>query len=745
MPPTRTPLSDEDLLAILAAERRQSVGFDEDADLTAQRQTALNYFKGEMPDLPALPKRSKVVSSDVADAIETALPDLIEIFTGGDDVLSFNPQGPEDEKAAEQETDYVRHVVFQQNPGFLVLYSMIKDALLSKLGVVKWWWDAWDGERSEDFAGQGLDAVAMAAQGGAEIRKLRRDDDGAGDGAGAPVDLAMLASLPPTATFAFTAVRPGGRLCIAAVPPEDFTAARDARLNIGEATYCAVRMRPRVQELIAWGLDAEAVRELPAYGTRDDGAVSQARDTVSEQSNASGGSSAAADSQGDLRQVEVVEHYIRLADDDGALQVWRCITGAAETKLLLKEKASRIQYAVVAPYIQTHRLYGPSVADKLLEVQRIKTALMRMFLDSGFFALNQRMQVVESKASEHTLSDLMRNEPMVPVRVKGEGAVTPLMAGGLAFDAPAALEYFSTVGEQRTGIVRNAQGLNPDTLHETATGAVALMGAAQKRLRLIARVLAETGLKDLFVGVHATLREHATRADTVRLRGAWVEIDPTAWGERADMSCEVGLGAAGREHDIAAMQAILPVVERLVQSQGGLNGPLIGAQNLYALLLRLFEKLGFKGAERYLTDPASPPVGPDGPGQTPQPGAPGAGPPGGAGGGPPAAAPPIPPELVKAQAEAQLAQARLAGDIQLQRERLAAETETARLSAASTLTFQREKLQAELALQARQAEAELALRREELQAEAAMKAAQIANRIPTAPTLPAVQMGGDPG
>src|SRR5215472_7248145 len=109
--------SDSELLRIVGEERKRSVGFDQDAFLTGDRQRALNYFKGEMPDIPALANRSRAVSTDIADAVETVLPDLIEIFTGGDDSAAFTPQNPQDEGAAQQETDYVNHVVFHENDG----------------------------------------------------------------------------------------------------------------------------------------------------------------------------------------------------------------------------------------------------------------------------------------------------------------------------------------------------------------------------------------------------------------------------------------------------------------------------------------------------------------------------------------------------------------------------------------------------------------------------------------------------
>ena len=122
-----------DLKALLSAERTARTA----SKLSDERASALSYYMGDMSkDMPAPEGRSKAVSFDVADTIEGLMAPLMDIFAGGEEVVQFAPVGPEDVAAAEQETDYVNHVFMQQNPGFLVLYSFIKDALLSKVGVV---------------------------------------------------------------------------------------------------------------------------------------------------------------------------------------------------------------------------------------------------------------------------------------------------------------------------------------------------------------------------------------------------------------------------------------------------------------------------------------------------------------------------------------------------------------------------------------------------------------------------------
>jgi hypothetical protein len=164
-------MSAGDLKALLAAERYDALSAMAASKLSDERASALNYYMGNMSkDMPAPDGRSKAISSDVADTIEGLMPPLMEIFASGDEVVQFAPVGPEDVAAAEQETDYVNHVFMQQNPGFLVLYSFIKDALLSKVGVVKVWWECRDEVERETYLDQPDDAFALiVSQPGVEI------------------------------------------------------------------------------------------------------------------------------------------------------------------------------------------------------------------------------------------------------------------------------------------------------------------------------------------------------------------------------------------------------------------------------------------------------------------------------------------------------------------------------------------------------------------------------------------------
>jgi len=678
----REELSDEeksDLLGDVLAECARSIGFDtsNSGELTEQRERALNYVKGEMPDLVMqLKGRSKVVSTDVADAIETAMPDLIDIFTGSDDVVVFEPVAEDDIEAAQQETDYLNYVLFQRNSGWMVLYTAFKDALTCKTGVFSW---RWDGE---------FEPPAEMQTGKSAMEMLKAGMEGVVSDVttGEPDDMGQ-----PTFNYEFTPKNAKGRMIIEAIASEDLAVAPDTK-SLATATYCCVRSHPRAQELLALGFDPDVIDALPAWTENGTAAEAQARDTVAESQMVGGTTS-------DMRQVEIYRHYIRKYHaDEKEWCLYQVTTGGrGYTNTLIDiEEVSRIQLAAITPFINPHRFYGDSIADKLMEIQKIKSSLMRMTLDNGYFALNQRFEVAENGMNENTLDDLLNNEPGMPVRVRSAGTINAISAGGLNYDPLSHLEYFSTVAEQRTGIVRNAQGLNPDTLHDTKGGLQILANAAQKRLRMIARTFAETGYKDFLLGLHASLREvGASVSQTVRLRGKqFVSVDPSTWRQRDDMTIAVGVGAGGREHDMIVGQQLGMIQEKLIMADQSPDGPLLNKEKVYNAAIFAIKSLGVKSPELYVADPKE--------FQPPSP-------------------PPPDPKVLEGQAKLQLEQQRLqqdaakaASQAQYDQAKLQQEYDLRMADIEAKYSFERDKLAAEIELNSSQFEAELAFKREQV-------------------------------
>ena len=575
-----TPIDDQEWLAICSAELDQSIGFGGyGQELQKQRTDALNFAKGEM-GLPKLTNRSQVKDTAMVDAIETLIPDLMEIFTGGDDIATFQPENKDDIDTAKQETRAIVHTVMEQNDGFNAIYDYCKDALLLKTGLFKVYWGDEKTESKQILEDVEPDAVLAFVGKDVEV-DIKKGPD------------------PETGLMSFEIIehRDDSRAMIETVAPEDFTVGADT-IMIKDATYCAMKAKRRAQDLIADGFDPEKVDKLSEADSNDSDAEDEARDTV-ELDNDEADNPALAR----MRMVEIHEHYVRVdPEGTGKLTLYQVVTDASEDVLLSAEEVDTIPFAAGTPYRNPHKFYGTSIADKMMEIQKINTALQRMLLDSGYFALNQRHEIDMTGATENTLKDYKNNIPGSSIRVKRVNTINPVGSTGLTFDAVQAIESMAVIAEQRTGIVRNAQGLNPDTLHDTARGAQILMNASQKRMRLIARLLAH-GIKDMYLLVHDLMRGNG-KESTMRLTGDFIPVDPSKWGSRRDMKIMVGVGSGGKQESLSVLDNIIQKQAEGIQLQGGTNGPLITTENIYNAVTDFVKTSGLRGEDRYFSNPA---------------------------------------------------------------------------------------------------------------------------------------------
>ncbi len=601
------------LKSILAAEKASALGGSQGSELAHQRALAMDYYLGEMDaDTPVHQGRSRAVSTDVADTVDGIMPSLMDIFTAGDEVVRFDPVGPEDELAAAQETDFVNHVFHQENQGFAVLYSMMKDALIQKNGIAKFWWQEGLGESRETYLSLTDDAYALLlADDSVEVvEHTERADSPSAVGLGS-----MVESVAATSVLHDVVVlrrRPYGCVKVMAIPPEEFLISKRAR-SIVEAPYCAHRVRKTVSELIQAGYPRRIVENLPT-GTAPATEEEQARATVDDNDRDEG-----SDINRAMRTVEVTEHYIRVDwDGDGIAELRKITTAGSSDEILDNEPYDRIPFAGITPILMPHRFWGRSVADLVVEIQKIKTALIRAVLDNAYFANNQRVEVAESHTTDHTLDDLLTNRPGGIVRTKMPGGLVPIPTNPIGPHIFPVLEYMDAAREVRTGVNRMAVGPDPNSLNPysmTATGANLLASAAQQRIRLIARTFAETGMKDMFLGIHELILKHGKDARQVKLRDRWVTVDPRQWRTRQDMTVTVGLGTGTRDQVQAYLSSILQMQIRALEMQGGADGPLVTLTNVYNTLRKLTENAGFKSADPFFTapDPRRMPVPQQGP------------------------------------------------------------------------------------------------------------------------------------
>lgn len=588
-----------DLQAMLAEQRRDAIAAETATDIASERATAMDYYLGDLSKhLPSAEGRSSATSSDVSDTIEGMMPQLMDIFAGGDDVVQFEPVGPEDVQAAEQETDYVNHVFMQENPGFLVLYSFIKDALLSKVGFVKVFWDESEQSSRETYYDQSEDAFALIT-----MQSL-------GDPSFKIVEHSTNQD-PMTGTVTHDVTvetsKKSAQVRVMGVPPEECGIERGAR-TLREANYFCHDVRRTESELIEQGYDKGQVSALPVESAGL-GIESAARDTSDDYGMGTMPNKAA-------RRLRVTEHYVRMDyEGNGKTGLYRVVTGGSAGEILKLEGKPDIQpidmipFAAMTPIPMTHRFFGRSVADLVMDIQRIKTALMRGMLDNVYLSNNPRVEVAEETSGPNTLDDLLVVRPGGVVRTKRIGGIQWQVIPNVSGNLFPAIEYLDATREWRTGVTRQGQGIDANALqNQSATAVNQAYTASQARIKLIARIMAETGIKDMFWLVHATIRKHGQEVKVVRLRNQWVQVDPRNWKTRNDLTINVGLGVGGRQQRLASLTLLAGLQEKAMAS--GLTN-LVNADHLYSTAKEIIKTLELKNVDAYFSDPKTrPPVQP---------------------------------------------------------------------------------------------------------------------------------------
>ena len=536
--------------------------------------------------------------------------------------------------------------------------------------------------------------------------------------AASPMPTDMPAALPAPRFHDVTIVRRRkvAQARVEGVPPEEFGISRNAR-SIRTAGYCFHRVLRSQAELIAQGYDRDVVASLPSYVAATN--VEQiARDTIDESSLRTSD-----DGMNDAnRQIWVTEHYIRMDyERNGALhedgrkrpggaKLYRITTGGAgsgEDTILTREDEDEatevpcIPFAAMTPVIMTHRFFGRSVADLVMDIQRIKTALLRALLDNAYIANNPRTEVAETHATETTLDDLLVSRPGGIVRTRQPGGLNVIQHPDIGAHVFPLLQYQDATREWRTGVSRQGQGVDPNALqNQVATIANQMHNAAQAKMKLIARVFAETGIKDLFWLLHATIRRHGGKAETVRLRNQWVEVDPRTWAARSDLTVNVGLGTGTKAEQLANLQLVIAAQEKAIAA--GMVSP----KNLWASAQELVKLIGRKDPEAFFTPPGRP-ADPNDPPSAPM-------------------IPPPDPKQAEAQGRLQLDQAKAQADMQMQVQKLQADTQAAAQKAQIDAQTAMAKIQSEAALKREQMVAEFDLKREQMAAEFALKREQMA-------------------
>ena len=676
---------------LLDSEIDNSIGFLE-TETVDDRRKALDYYL-RRPYGNEIEGRSQIVTGEVAEVIDGALPQLVRVFTASDDIVRFEPKNPGDEEGAKQATEYVNWVFYRDNDGFLVLHNWFKDALLQKTGVVKAYWDDKIDVTKEEYQNLTDDElVLLMADGTREVVEQDTQEIDGGIGMdGQPVVMR-------SHNVKVSKKNKSGSVKIENVPPEEFLISKRAK-DVETSPFVAHRTLMTRSELVAMGFDPKQVDTIPTTNS-----LTFSQERVSRFDSSENPDDQSMDES--MEEVEVFECYVRAdMDDDGIAELRRVVYAGSE--ILSDEETDYIPFYSICPIPIPHKFFGNSLADRAMDIQLQKSTITRQMLDNLYLTNNARMGAVEGQVN---IDDLLSVTPGGVVRMKNPNAVVPLTVPAVANQAFPMLEYLDNVQSKRTGVSDMQQGLNPDILQNvTAAAIAATMSSSSGKIELIARIFAETGVKSLFKGILHLVTKYQDKPRIIRLRGKYVEIDPRSWSNQYDLSISVGLGTGNKQEQMAMLQMVMSKQEQIIQQYGAAN-PLVTVGQYRTTLSKFIEAAGFSDTSQFfkeITPEMDQQLSNPPPQEQQQPD------------------PAVQAMIQQSQAQIQIAQQKAMADVEANKQKAIADIQLAREKAAAEIQLQREK-----------AAAELELKKAEFQVEAQLKAAKVGAGITSNMEIP---------
>ena len=555
-------------------------------DLSKDRVRAVEYYRGEMNDLPSDEGRSSLTTREVRSSIRKVLPSVMRTILGNDEVVEFQPFGPEDDETSQQASDYMNFVVLAESDARDAIYDAAHDALLLRNGIIKWWWD----ERTEPkvTTHTGLSdeqLLALAGEEGVEVVEHSATVEETEEGPVSLNDVKIRRLITE------------GEVKVAAVPRERFLIHPDAvtlqgSLLTGEVTEDMTR-----SDLIAMGYDRDLVMDLPLSDDDDYEETVRREAVIGDTSEA-------------VKANEKVTYYdlfIRIdLDGDGISELRHmCFAGGLKEKnLLLNEEVDEVQFCDLCAIRQPHQWEGVSQFDDLQDVQKVNTVFLRQTADNLYWQ-NNPQPMMQSGAIENPEA-VYAPEFGLPIEVKRGIDVRQAMGFQqvpfVAKDSFAMMEFMRQEAQDRTGISDASSGMAPDALQNmTAKASAMIEQAGIGQTELMVKNLAG-GLRVLFKGLLKLIVRHQDKKRTVRLRGEWVEYDPRSWNADMDVMVNTGLGAGTRERDMMMMQQVILLQEKVIAGLGPDN-PFVKPDNLYNSMIKLTEAAGLRNTNQYFNEP----------------------------------------------------------------------------------------------------------------------------------------------
>ena len=586
---SREPMSEDEIEAWLALKVETAMGAA-DGDVSENRQENLKYYTGKLYG-DEKPGYSKVVTMEVFEAVEWALPSVIRTFMTGK-FAAFIADGEEDEEKADYETDVVNRFIQNETGMFEWCHAILKDALIYPNGYLKVYIDEARDMRTVHH--KNLTDV--------QVSVLKQDPNVFNGEVTEGETVQTMGVNPQTGqpmpqevqlwNVKARYLEPNNTICIEAVPPEEVLVDNDLRhIDLDKAEFVCHHREVTRSELVSMGYDKDRVWNLPTSRELKFSSERELRADFHDEDPNYG------EDRGAMTKIDLLECYAHLdVDDDGHAEYCRFLL-AGRSELLEWSEWDYQPLIALSCYPQPHRHLGMSMADVSRENQRVSSVMKRQILDNMYRVNRPRMLAGRGV----NLEQAMNYVPHGVVQIDGDvNQLKPETVPVMAHHIMPFIEYNREELDRRTGVSRHAAGLDADTLASSTMGAyLESLGQASQRLEMLVRNFAETGFKKIALKVHHLMRTRQQPEMSMKFGDTWRTIDPRQWDPRKRMTARVGIGTGSTKEKLAATMEMLRVQEG-VREYG-----LADATGIWRSLEDFTDALGKPATESYFIDPES--------------------------------------------------------------------------------------------------------------------------------------------
>lgn len=557
-----------------------------ESEVEPERIKAMRYFKGET-DLGAEEGRSRVIDTKCRDAVRAVEPVLMRIFLQSEKPAEYVPRGPDDVRGAEQATDYAAWK-FDESGGFNLLASVFRDALVSKTGIAKVYWDDTETVDIDEYSNLTEEEAIMHLQGD-DVEVLEHS----------PVDSVIQTPQGPQPivlhNMKVSRTKKSGCLRMQAVPPENFFWDSGAT-SLNDFYIVGHSEELTVSDFVEMGFDYDEMTELGTEGKEE---AEYERNDYTEEDSTSGGDMS-------MKPVTLTEAYMRMdIEGTGIARLYKFICGGHQFKVLDYELADDVPFAVFETDPAPHTFCGESLVDLIIDDQDVGTSLRRGLIDGIHMSNNPKTFFKEGAVD---VEGLKNNEYGALIGCENpQTDIVEMASPNTAVASLPAITYFDQTVDIKTGSSRAGMGMDGDALQsQTVVGANAMVQAAQSAVELMARHLGEGGLKRLYKLMFRLIRKNVPAGEFMRLSGQFVPVDPSGWNADMDVTVNVGLGTGQKAERASALQSQQAFQQAMFTNLGPQNGvvTLSHIRNTQADLLALG---GVHNADRHM-NPMSPEI-----------------------------------------------------------------------------------------------------------------------------------------